>query len=420
MIFRVLQALLFVLSVAGHASARAAVPAPAVASPLLADYTHTAWTELDGAPMGVTKFAQGPDGWLWIGTPTGLYRYDGVHFERTDTVYGHVLYSSNIMALTTTRDGAVWVGYRVGGVSVFRKDGTHTYMEEDGLQPAGVMHLEVAPDGAIWAAMRDGLAVLAPGGKRFRYLKGEAGLPERGVFQILFARDGTTWIGTNSGAYFRRPGETRFTHAWPRKALVSLCEAPDGTLWGNDFERGYHRVRTTPTPAAQAAKSELAGVGMRFDRQGTMWMMHTDSLERRVAPRGPGRPDQFLSPVNGISGAMLGAFFQDREGNLWLGTSRGIDRLRRNRLHTVPVARTLEYPALVAGPPHQVRGVARVFAGHRVDQPENVQRAQTNVGNIADGSGHYIQCCRRIRLECGLAEHRQGGDRAGLVNCHWG
>lgn len=322
----------------------------APARPLLTDYTHTAWTEVDGAPTGATKFAQGADGWLWIATPAGLYRYDGVRFERTDKVYGQPLHSSNIMGLATAPDGAVWVGYRVGGVSVFRKDGAHTYMERDGLQPVGVLHIEAAPDGAIWVAMRDGVAVLAPGGKRLHYLGPEAGLPALGVFQILFARDGTTWIGTNGGAYFRKPGETRFSHAWPRKPLVALVEAPDGAIWGNDFDRGYYRARTTPPPTSEPVLPERDGKSMRFDRQGTMWMVHADSFERKVLPDGPGLPDQRLSTLNGLSGPMLGATFQDREGNLWIGTSRGIDRLRPNRLHTVPVVKQLEYPALVAGP----------------------------------------------------------------------
>jgi signal transduction histidine kinase/ligand-binding sensor domain-containing protein len=314
--------------------------------PLLTDYTHTAWSELDGAPTGATKFAQGPDGWLWIATPTGLYRFDGVRFERTDKVYGHPLESSNIMGLATAPDGALWVGYRIGGVSVFKPNGTHSYAESDGLQPVGAMHIEAAPDGAIWVAMRDGVAVLPPRGERFAYLRGEAGLPALGVFQILFARDGATWVGTNTGAFFRKPGDTRFTQAWPRKTLVSLAEAPDGTIWGNDFEGAYYRVRT----AAPAAGPALEGLGMLFDRQGTMWLAHADSLERRVAPEGPSLPEQRLSNLNSISGPMLGAMFQDREGNLWLGSSRGIDRLRPNRLRTLPVEPPLAFPALVAGP----------------------------------------------------------------------
>lgn len=319
----------------------------AVIRPLLSDYTHTAWTERDGAPTSVTKFAQGPDGWLWIATPTGLYRFDGVRFERIDTLHGQRLESSNIMALTTTPDGALWIGYRVGGVAVFRKDAARSYGEEGGLQAVGVLHLEAAPDGAIWAAMRDGVAVLAPGASRFRYLGPEAGLPSLGVFQVLFARDGTTWIGTNTGAWFRKPGQDRFTRAWPHVALVWLCEAPDGTIWGNDFKQGYYRVGTRAPAAGAPPGPELEGYGMRFDRQGTMWMMHPDGLERRL---GAGLPEQRLSRETGISGPQPGALFEDREGNLWIGTSRGMDRLRRNRLRTVALDPQLAYPALVNGP----------------------------------------------------------------------
>jgi ligand-binding sensor domain-containing protein len=231
MILRAITSLLFLLLLTGHHTAGAAMPRP-----LLIDYTHTAWTELDGAPAGATKFAQAPDGWLWISTPTGLYRFDGVRFERTEQVHGHPLAASNIMGLTTTPDGAVWVGYRVGGVSVFRKDGSHTYAESDGLRPVGVMHIEAAPDGAIWAAMRDGVALLPPGGKRFQYIGPEAGLPSLGAFQILFARDGATWIGTNTGAYFRRAasasntsGQKRACRRWARSRSCSRATAPPGS-----------------------------------------------------------------------------------------------------------------------------------------------------------------------------------------------
>ncbi len=318
--------------------------------PLLTDYTHTAWTEVDGAPTGATKFAQGSDGWLWIATPTGLYRYDGRRFKRSDKVYGYPLQSSNIMALTVAPDGAVWIGYRVGGVSVFRKDGAHTYAASGGLNPVGVMHIEVAPDGAVWAAMRDGLAVLAPGAQRFQHLGPDSGLPALGVFQIMFARDGTTWIGTNTGAFFRRRGERRFTHAWPRVALVALQGAPDGTIWGNDFKHGNYRVRMSGPAAGVVLHSEFEGGRVAFDRKGTMWVPHTHSFERKLAPPAASPPEQHLSKSDHISGPILGANFEDREGNIWIASSRGIDRLRPNRLRTMPVARQLEYPALVNGP----------------------------------------------------------------------
>ncbi|WP_082591411.1 sensor histidine kinase [Duganella sp. Root198D2] len=345
MIQRALQYLFFLCLATVLRPALAEAPGP-----LLVDYTHTAWNELDGAPAGATKFAQGADGWLWISSPTGLYRFDGVSFERTERVFGHQLESSNVMALAAAPDGALWVGYRAGGVSVFRKNGAHTYTENDGLQPVGALHIEVAPDGATWVAMRDGVAVLPAGGKRFHHLGPEAGLPTLGVFQILFSRDGTTWVGTNTGAFFRPQGEARFKQAWPRKTLVSLAEAPDGTIWGNDFERGYYKIHTAPPASNQAVLPEVEGALMRFDRRGAMWITQPDGLERRLDPAKRSNPAQRLSIENGISGPMIGALLEDREGSLWIATSQGIDRLRPNRLRTVPLEKQLEFPALVSGP----------------------------------------------------------------------
>src|SRR6185295_575972 len=41
---------------------------------------HTSWTAKDGVPADIRSLAQTTDGYLWIGTPTGLVRFDGVQF----------------------------------------------------------------------------------------------------------------------------------------------------------------------------------------------------------------------------------------------------------------------------------------------------------------------------------------------------
>lgn len=335
----VLRVFLLLLCLASHDS-RAAAPRP-----LLTDYSHTAWSETDGGPSGATGFAQGADGWLWIASPTGLYRFDGVRFERMQAVYGHALQSSNLTVVTTAADGALWVGYRVGSVSVFRRDGSRSYAENEGLQPVGVMDIRQAPDGAVWVAMRDGVALLAPGASRFHYLPEDAGVPRRGIFQIMFARDGTVWLGTNSGAYFRKPGDRRFTHVRQETALVNLAEGPDGTIWASDLQERVYRM----SPGA-AARYAFPGQGVLFDRQRVMWVRHSRGMERRLVPDSPSAADQYLSTSDKLSGPLPAAPFEDREGNLWVGTSGGIDRLRRNRLITMPVGQPLRNPALVAGP----------------------------------------------------------------------
>jgi streptogramin lyase len=340
---RIAAALLVVCHL--HNGALAATPAA-----LLSDYTHDAWGGLQGAPVDVLKFAQSRDGWLWIATATGLYRYDGVQFERTDSVYGHPLYSSDVLGLMAARDGALWVGYRFGGVTVLRPGGARTYMEADGLPGGAVFHIEAAPDGTVWVAARDGIASLTPGAGRFVRHEGTLGLPANRFFQILFGRDGTQWIAGMDGVFFRRPGARAFSHAWPRMTLMAMAESPDGTLWASDDRNRYYRVSTTPPPGKAPPAPLLNGSGMWFDRDGVMWLAQADAIERKLDLRPARVPAQRLTQASGLSGALPQSFFQDREGNIWIGTSAGLDRLRRNRLTLLPAKVEFDHPGMVRAP----------------------------------------------------------------------
>jgi hypothetical protein len=48
----------------------------------IGQFVHTAWSAKEGAPGEVYALAQTTDGFLWLGTMQGLYRFDGVSFER--------------------------------------------------------------------------------------------------------------------------------------------------------------------------------------------------------------------------------------------------------------------------------------------------------------------------------------------------
>ncbi len=46
----------------------------------IAQMFHKSWTAREGAPNNITSIANGADGFLWVGSDTGLYRFDGVSF----------------------------------------------------------------------------------------------------------------------------------------------------------------------------------------------------------------------------------------------------------------------------------------------------------------------------------------------------
>jgi len=326
----------------------------AALAPLLSDFNHTAWGPQQGAPNDVVQFAQTPDGWLWLASPNGLYRFDGVRFERMDSVQGQRLHSTNVMGLLATPDGTLWIGHRFGGVSQVQDGRLRFHRPGEGLPRGSIFGLVRGPDGTIWAATAEGLASLAPGAARFAAVPADTGLPQARIYQVMFTRDGRQWVAAEGGLYHRAAGARQYLRAWPHRTLMAMAEAPDGTLWASDGIDRHYRVGIG-APVDQPAHGIPGGTGMHFDRDGTMWVLKRHALERRVAPYlgqpdgGAGRPQaaQQLGQANGISGPLPQMWFQDREGNIWIGTSAGIDRLRPNRVHSLALEAALDHPTVI-------------------------------------------------------------------------
>src|SRR5262245_26298996 len=70
---------------------------------------HRAYTHEDGLPPTVSAIAQTPDGYIWVGTASGLFRFDGVRFER---IGADRLLSASITAMETSETGDLWIGYQ--------------------------------------------------------------------------------------------------------------------------------------------------------------------------------------------------------------------------------------------------------------------------------------------------------------------
>ena len=66
---------------------------------------HQSWTFKEGAPESVEALAQTADGYLWLGTPSGLFRFDGIRFELFRSPFGDQLPSTNVSALFAPATG---------------------------------------------------------------------------------------------------------------------------------------------------------------------------------------------------------------------------------------------------------------------------------------------------------------------------
>ena len=81
----------------------------------IAQFAHTAWGPKDGAPSVVTALAQTADGYLWLGSPDGLYRFDGVVFERYQPQSGGPFPARTVSSLLALPNGDLWIGFHPEG-----------------------------------------------------------------------------------------------------------------------------------------------------------------------------------------------------------------------------------------------------------------------------------------------------------------
>src|SRR3954468_24528356 len=171
-------------------------------APRLRQLHHVAWTNRDGAPSQVGSLAQSADGFLWLGTRLGLYRFDGVHFERFDPPAGTSLPALAINMLLALPDTSLWIGYSYGGASVLAGGRLVNYGEREGLPRGTVTAFARDSDGTIWAATTTGLAYLING--RWQRVGAERGFPGGLTADLLADPRGPLWASEISASMCSR------------------------------------------------------------------------------------------------------------------------------------------------------------------------------------------------------------------------
>ena len=110
-------------------------------------YAHTAWTVRDGFFKGaIYAVAQTPDGYIWLGTEFGLFRFDGVRSVSWEPPPGQHL-SNFIRNLLAASDGSLWIGTDDGLANW--KDGKLTTYKD--LAGRAVLAILEDREGTIWA-----------------------------------------------------------------------------------------------------------------------------------------------------------------------------------------------------------------------------------------------------------------------------
>ena len=313
--------------------------APAAAEGLggkkaITQLSHTSWSAGDGIPGPVRALAQTTDGYLWFGTEAGLYRFDGVRFVATGLDGGARAHGLAVVSLLGARDGSLWVGFGSGGIAHLRRGDVTQYPSGDGVPGGSILSIAEDGRGAIWAAGQYGLARFAEG--RWRRVGADMGYAPPGAQSLLVDGAGTLWVVTDgldmpstssilkNTIFSLADGAARFAPTGETVGMIwSMAEGRDGRVWVADTSSS--RVRRIGDPRGGVAV-DGEPLCVAFGGDGSVWAGLNAAGLRRAREIDAGGALDELGVKDHLSGSSVYAALKDREGNLWFGTSGGLDR----------------------------------------------------------------------------------------------
>lgn len=333
------RALRFTLAFLALASSWLLAPRPAGAVDLrnvLTDYTFTSWSRKDGLVGPVWAIAQDGNGFLWLGTENALVRFDGVRFVSWEGLGGTPLPRLPIRSLFVSKAGALWIGFgAAGGLARIENRVVSAYATADAVATMGAVSAIVEDEtGVIWASAAAGLYRLTNG--RTIRVGSEDGLPAEGAAHAFIDHSGRLWVSTPDGLFRRdRATNGRFEHLEPSydpQRLLDLSQDAAGRVWASDPFVGFRALGDGPD-----IRGNEAGRGYRLlhDRDGHLWVATIGQGLWRVDTAGGPRAPLFIertTVLSGLSSDAVRTVFEDRDGNIWAGTTEGVDRLVPQRI----------------------------------------------------------------------------------------
>ncbi len=320
----------------------------------------------------VKSICQSKDGYLWIGTDDGLNKYDGYRFikYRYDPNDSNTIQHNNIWTLYEDRAGALWVGTYGGGLGCIFTDNRGNQKikwfknnpdDSNSLSHNSVFSIYEDIRGILWIGTQDGLNKFdIEEGKFIHYKSDESdlgSLSNNWILSIFEDRYGELWIGTIRGLdKFNRNSNT-FAHyksdpsnpkSLSNRVVWSIGEDKFGNLWIgtvkgiNKFDRKsetFTQYYNDPDDAQSISHNFIQSIFR--DKKGRLWIGTRGGGLNQLIHRKATTPNKSIisfikyqtdkfNPTS-LSDDHVFSIHEDQSGVLWIGTTRGLNKVQRKQ-----------------------------------------------------------------------------------------
>ncbi len=294
-------------------------------------YGHTVWLRQNGLPANtIASSIRTSDGYLWLGTPAGLYRFDGVEFHYVDiNPYGSKD-RTTVTSLYQTRDGRLWAGTSFSGLRVIVGDSVITYGRKEGFFDTQVWSLLEDRNGHLLIGTSYGLYMLY----RSRFSTVLSGNDY--ISSMCKDSAGQIWVGTHDGVRvfpeealegtgsLKAVKVLRKKDGLPNDAITCLYTDMEGRVWIGTFgDMAVWENNKLTTIGVADGLPDYQINAIVEDRDLNLWVGTRNGISRRSE----GKWTNFTK-ADGLTDNNVTSFAEGNEGCVWVGTSDGLNQFR--------------------------------------------------------------------------------------------
>ena len=296
------------------------------------NYSAVLYDNTNGLPTSeANEIVQTSEGFLWIGSYSGLIRYDGNTFERMDSTTG----IASVVALHVDKRDRLWIGTNDSGLAMMERGKIRYWHEEDGIGSDKINWIEEDGSGTIYVGTTAGITTFTPGLK-LRHVD-DPRIAGAYIEQMKWGEDGLLYCITNEDDFFTLRDNELVDYIDHTKTRIQgiTCILPDpnkpGDIYiGTENSSFYHGN----------LKRDIREME-RFDISPLFTMLDIKQIRDRIwicANNGIGVLDDkgfhqlsHLPMDNRITQVM-----EDYEGNLWFTSDRqGVMKLVLNKFSDI-------------------------------------------------------------------------------------
>jgi len=294
----------------------------------LFQFNCRSWGRQNGLPASVINaIKQTPDGYIWLGTPRGLVRFDGAEFKLFEPKTpgpGHGV-SVSSLANTHVHRGGLWFGLEYGSFGYFEGTDTRFLPKGDRLnETLRIRAVLETRSGDIWVAAETLGGRLTRSNVFEPVLVGSSESSRYDVTALYEDSRGRVWLGTaRAGVFCWANGELirLGDPVFDKEIVRAIVEDTEGRLWiGTDWGLLCYNA----TLQRQEFPHPWYPVrALLVDRHGTLWIGTCGGGLVRYR----NGTMTALRQANGLADDYVTALVEDAEGSLWVGTRNGLTQV---------------------------------------------------------------------------------------------